>query len=919
MDPVPPGREHETAVLAGALDDARAGRGTAVLVAGEAGIGKSTVLAALLDAAERRGVPALLGRASDDLGAPAFWPWLRLLASPAARDRGLDPRVLDPGATGPGVSDAQARFRAVADTVDALAAAADGGVVVALEDVHAADEASLALLRHLAGEVVATRGPSLLLVATTRDPAPAGLEAALPVVLRPGRLGRAAIRELLRRRDGTTPAEDDVETLLRVSAGHPLHLRELLAAPDVHAEAVAPLVRRRVAGLSPAARDLVATAAVAGDDVARDLLGDHDPAALVETLAAGLLVEDAQDAGRVRWSHALVRAACRDGLPAARRLAEHRRLAAALPSRQPGEIAGHRLAAADSPAARAAAADACRRAAEAATARRAPDDAAAWYRRALDVTDDAVARAEVRLALARALARADRTTDALAEAAAVLDAAEQAGRTDLAAGAAVVVRGVGPDLVAGRIEGLVQRAGTLLAGEDSARRARVLAQEAMIAAVRGHPDEAADTSARALAMADRHEHEPEGVDAVLHALHARYEVCGGPALVEDRLAVGRRTIALGASSQRPEALIWGHVWRIEDAFELGAADVVDAGIEALGAVADQLGGTLARWHELRARAARAHLAGRYADAFTLAHRFREVGRRGQDPTADPLFEGFTSLLHRDLGTLASWHPDEEAFARMRHVPVFWATAGVAFLDRGDRDLAHTLYDELRPHLWAVPPTGRWRPIACCGSELAVAFDDTEVARALLAQLRPHTALRGDSSTGSVGPVARFATRVARHLARTPDEHDEAVRLAEQAVSSDRRLGAAPGLAQSDLELGRALAARGAPGDRERARQVLDEARTVARRLGLRPTLEGASALLAELTGLGAGAASLTARERETVALVATGLPNREVAARLVISERTVETHVRNALAKLGLQNRTQLASWAAGTRDGARA
>jgi DNA-binding CsgD family transcriptional regulator len=72
-----------------------------------------------------------------------------------------------------------------------------------------------------------------------------------------------------------------------------------------------------------------------------------------------------------------------------------------------------------------------------------------------------------------------------------------------------------------------------------------------------------------------------------------------------------------------------------------------------------------------------------------------------------------------------------------------------------------------------------------------------------------------------------------------------------------------------------------------------------------------SALLAELTGLGAGAASLTARERETVALVVTGLANREVAERLVVSERTVETHVRHALAKLGLHNRTQLAAWAA--------
>ena len=53
---------------------------------------------------------------------------------------------------------------------------------------------------------------------------------------------------------------------------------------------------------------------------------------------------------------------------------------------------------------------------------------------------------------------------------------------------------------------------------------------------------------------------------------------------------------------------------------------------------------------------------------------------------------------------------------------------------------------------------------------------------------------------------------------------------------------------------------------------------------------------------------LTAREREIVTLAADGLPNRVIAERLHISERTVETHVRNALAKLGLANRTQLAA-----------
>jgi DNA-binding NarL/FixJ family response regulator len=55
---------------------------------------------------------------------------------------------------------------------------------------------------------------------------------------------------------------------------------------------------------------------------------------------------------------------------------------------------------------------------------------------------------------------------------------------------------------------------------------------------------------------------------------------------------------------------------------------------------------------------------------------------------------------------------------------------------------------------------------------------------------------------------------------------------------------------------------------------------------------------------------LSARELEVAGLVAEGLSNKAIAARLYLSVRTVESHVRHALAKVGLQNRTQLATWA---------
>ena len=60
---------------------------------------------------------------------------------------------------------------------------------------------------------------------------------------------------------------------------------------------------------------------------------------------------------------------------------------------------------------------------------------------------------------------------------------------------------------------------------------------------------------------------------------------------------------------------------------------------------------------------------------------------------------------------------------------------------------------------------------------------------------------------------------------------------------------------------------------------------------------------------------LTRREREVAGLLAEGLSNRDIAAQLVISQRTVETHVDNILGKLGMTSRGQVASWVAAQGD----
>lgn len=72
----------------------------------------------------------------------------------------------------------------------------------------------------------------------------------------------------------------------------------------------------------------------------------------------------------------------------------------------------------------------------------------------------------------------------------------------------------------------------------------------------------------------------------------------------------------------------------------------------------------------------------------------------------------------------------------------------------------------------------------------------------------------------------------------------------------------------------------------------------------------AERLARELEELARAANPLTQREREIAELISGGLTNRAIAGRLVLSERTIEGHVRSALAKLQLTNRTELAAWA---------
>jgi DNA-binding NarL/FixJ family response regulator len=74
--------------------------------------------------------------------------------------------------------------------------------------------------------------------------------------------------------------------------------------------------------------------------------------------------------------------------------------------------------------------------------------------------------------------------------------------------------------------------------------------------------------------------------------------------------------------------------------------------------------------------------------------------------------------------------------------------------------------------------------------------------------------------------------------------------------------------------------------------------------------QAAREMVADRRGVAGGAAGLSAREREVLALVAHGLPNKLIAQRLEISEKTVKSHLTRVFAQIGVTDRTQAALWA---------
>ena len=899
------GREAELADLLARLDDAVHGAPHLVICSGEAGVGKTRLVAELAGRARDRGVRTLWARALELPDTPPFWLWRQALGT---------------GTPVPG-ADRIALFEGFAAGLDGT----DTGVLLVIDDIHWADEPSLQALLYV---VRALRERRIMVCATERTGATdGGWPAIKPELLREPVTASLLLRGLspadsarcLRLEAGRELPDELAGEAFDMTGGNPFYLRELgrsmrgstdgaLRLPTSLRE----VVRGRMAPRSNRAQELLRAASILGEQfsiaVAARLVARPAVdclAAVDEAIEAGLLATAAEP-GTVRFAHALVRATLLDGLSLQQRVVLHQRAALAIEALYPDAVeansaalawhwANAAVAGAHEPAVRWA-----RRAAEVALRELAFEEAVRLYGLALThaAALDPVDRGRLVLQRALAAVRAGDLIAARADCAAAEALARKAGEPALQAEAALVLEPIGDR---GWDRDIADACAEALTADDLPEplRARLLARATETAIYLGRLDGVDESSRAALVSADRGD-DPAVLAA---ALRARQLACSGPDHRDEHGVLAARMIAAGELARDPAVEMWGRLWRLDALWERGDLGEITGELSCLTWCAEHTGGPMSRWHLLVAEAALAQARGEFAHALDRAARAHTLASTLGHPAGEGAFRALRAVVGHHTGH------DPHALV-LPHAPMrgevrnlLFAALGTAFplVDSGLIAEAEPLYRGLgRPEKWPVPPYFLLNVLAVGGAVAAALGlrDDVAYFRARLTRYRDGHITGGGGNAHYLGPTTLWLGKFAAAL----DDPDTACADLRSAGHTARTMGA-PGFAvEADCERAELLFARGATAD---AVALAVAALPVAVSLGMEPWIER----LRVLTAHENACATLTPREREVADLVARGLTNREIAAALVLSERTAQNHVQHILTKLGFAKRSQIAAW----------
>ena len=854
-------RSDQLAALSGALADARDGsRGTLALVAGEAGVGKTSLV---------RGLTAAEGTS-----ARVLWGTCDALFTPAPLAPFIDVAEQVGGPLAELVEREARPYHVAGELVQELRAQAP--TILVLEDVHWADEATLDVLRLLGRKL---EGVPALAIATYRDdeldrthplrivlgglgPGPGVLR----LELRP--LSRDAVAELAK------PHGVDAEELHRKTAGNPFFVTEALAGGE---EEIPPTVREavlaRAARLSPQATAVLESVAVVPPRAELWLLERlaGDPVEhLDECLASGMLSAEGQ---AVSFRHELARLALEEHVPPARRRDLNRAAVAALaepPSGAPdlARLAHHAEAAGDGEAVLRYAVGAGERAASLAAHR----EAAAQFARALRYADEATAAERAALLERRSYEcyLTDQIEEAVEARRSALELWRAAGDTlregDTQRWLSRLYWFLGLN---GEAEACAAEAVRLLEplppGVELAMAYSNMAQLRMLAE---ETDAAVDWGMRAIDLAER-------LDAREVLVHALNNVGTAEGKVDAAAGYVRleRSLELAREADLEEHVVRAYTNLSSTALDEHRYAVCEAYADEGIAYATERDLDSWRLYMLGTRAVAALAQGRWDEAADIAGEVVRSARAAAIHRAPSLV--VLGHVRARRGDPEVWAALDEALALVEPIGELQRLAPVAVAR------AEAALFEGRPEVVDAETQAAYRLALDRGSGYEIGE---------LAWLRREAGVDEPAPQGAAEPWAFMLAgewsraaeawttlgspyEAALALGRSHDEEDLRGALAEL-----QRLGARPAAAQ----VSRRLRERGARGVRR----------------GPRPSTRQ-------------NPAGLTDRELEVVGLVSAGMTNAEIAGRLFLSEKTVGHHVSAILRKLGARTRGEASAEAA--------
>lgn len=908
------GRAHELAELQARLERARTGAGSWVSVLGEAGIGKTRLVAELTGPARVAGDRVLSGRCSSVDGDTPFRPVAEALMTglrdvdPPGPEANLGPYL-------PAIARFVPRWRdqqdpLLSESVAVLGEsllqvltwlAGDGAMLLVLEDLHWVDPATRALCEYLNDHVGET---PVLIVATARtgdgDPALSrllGREGGLHLLP----FSPEEVTELATAWLGTAPDASLAQRLVR-SGGLPLLVEDLLTDPTRSGRSgrYGMLVGERFSVVTPAARRAAAAAALVGERFTWELLdaavgGPDLSVALHELTSAQLVVADRDG---FAFRHALVRDLV---LQAAATEAAELRASVALALENTGEdealsrAADLWAAAGD----RMRAARLLQRAASGASQRGAPRTAQEFLSRAGVLADGSPLRAEVDLTRLQLLVGHGHPAEALELGARLLDTADQGGRSDLVRRlrARALLDAGRPDEARAELEAadatarhtagvtadvLVLRARIALgsAGEDRRGAAEHLAHEAVAIAQHAGDPALACEALELVARCARSRSLADAEAALKRALELaeQHDLTGWRLRALNELGtVEMLRAADGARLHRARA----------EALRVGALDVA-VGIEVNIASLHAMRGEVRELREAAERAeagarrlglwplvAAAMVIGSFEDAFEGRRdaMVKRLAAARELAPHDADLESFAWGAVRGLGALLR-EERQDAVAAMQRAAAHSAPVGSLDPARGPLLLVlaaggHATSQDLESARAAATPGAGW-------SDLWLGYGEAALAGAA-----------GDASTANDYFIA--ADPAAR---RHPLFRAIGLRLLAEAALRDGWGEPVSWLQDAEATF--------VAGGQDR---IAGACRTLLKQAGA-PTARRRGAdrsLTPELLRHG-----VTAREAEVLELVAERLGNKDIAARLYLSPRTVEKHVASLLMKLELPDRAAL-------------